>query len=76
MMRTMLNPTLGLPRCLGLWAETKRRSEKPWPKNERSKYFASSLPTNTLIAVSRLAHPDMLVEIEAEAIVTPVDFEI
>src|SRR6478735_3491926 len=22
----------GLPRCLGLWAETKRRSEKPWPK--------------------------------------------
>jgi hypothetical protein len=24
-----------LPRCLGLRAETKRRSEKPWPKSER-----------------------------------------
>jgi hypothetical protein len=35
MMRVMLNFTLGLPRCLGLWAETKRRSEKPWPKSER-----------------------------------------
>src|SRR4249919_1925711 len=35
MMRAMVNPTLGLPRCLGLWAETKRRSEKPWPKSER-----------------------------------------
>jgi enamine deaminase RidA (YjgF/YER057c/UK114 family) len=38
---------------------------------ERYKYFTSSLPTNTLLAVSRLAHPDMLVEIEAEAIVEP-----
>jgi 2-iminobutanoate/2-iminopropanoate deaminase len=38
---------------------------------ERYKYFASSLPTNTLIAVSRLTHPDMLVEIEAESIVDP-----
>src|SRR6202030_801987 len=28
-------PTLGLPRCLRLRAETKRRSEKPWPKSER-----------------------------------------
>jgi enamine deaminase RidA (YjgF/YER057c/UK114 family) len=36
---------------------------------ERYKYFNNSLPTNTLLAVSRLAHPDMLVEIEAEAIV-------
>jgi 2-iminobutanoate/2-iminopropanoate deaminase len=39
--------------------------------DERYKYFKSSLPTNTLLAVSRLAHPDMLVEIEAEAIVDP-----
>lgn len=38
---------------------------------ERYKYFNNALPTNTLLAVSRLAHPDMLVEIEAEAIVTP-----
>src|ERR1700730_675470 len=35
MMRAMVNPTLGLPQCLGLWAETKRRSEKPWSKSER-----------------------------------------
>jgi enamine deaminase RidA (YjgF/YER057c/UK114 family) len=39
--------------------------------DERYKYFSNALPTNTLIAVSRLAHPDMLVEIEAEAIVAP-----
>ena len=39
--------------------------------DERYKYFSKALPTNTLLAVSRLAHPDMLVEIEAEAIVSP-----
>jgi enamine deaminase RidA (YjgF/YER057c/UK114 family) len=39
--------------------------------DERYKYFSRALPTNTLLAVSRLAHPDMLVEIEAEAIVDP-----
>lgn len=39
--------------------------------DERYKYFSNRLPTNTLLAVSRLAHPDMLVEIEAEAIVSP-----
>jgi enamine deaminase RidA (YjgF/YER057c/UK114 family) len=39
--------------------------------DERYKYFSGSLPTNTLLAVSRLAHPDMLVEIEAEAVVSP-----
>ena len=39
--------------------------------DERYKYFTGNLPTNTLLAVSRLAHPDMLVEIEAEAIVAP-----
>jgi enamine deaminase RidA (YjgF/YER057c/UK114 family) len=39
--------------------------------DERYKYFSGALPTNTLIGVTRLAHPDMLVEIEAEAIVSP-----
>lgn len=38
---------------------------------ERYKYFNNSLPANTLLAVKRLAHPDMLIEIEAEAIVDP-----
>ena len=38
---------------------------------ERYKYFSNRLPTNTLLQVSRLAHPDMLIEIEAEAIVSP-----
>lgn len=39
--------------------------------DERYKYFTGQLPTNTLIAISRLAHPEMLVEIEAEAILVP-----
>jgi enamine deaminase RidA (YjgF/YER057c/UK114 family) len=39
--------------------------------DERYKYFEKSLPTNTLIAVNRLAHPDMLIEIEVEAVVEP-----
>lgn len=39
--------------------------------DERYKYFTGSLPTNTLLGITRLAHPDMLVEIEAEAIVDP-----
>jgi len=39
--------------------------------DERYKYFRTSLPTNTLLGISRLAHPDMLIEIEAEAIVDP-----
>lgn len=39
--------------------------------DERYRHFSNALPTNTLIAVSRLAHPDMLIEIEAEAIVEP-----
>lgn len=38
---------------------------------ERYRYFNNALPTNTLIAISRLAHPDMLIEIEAEAIIEP-----
>ncbi len=39
--------------------------------DERYKLFNNLLPTNTLLGVSRLAHPDMLVEIEAEAIIEP-----
>ncbi len=39
--------------------------------DERYKIFNNLLPTNTLLGVSRLAHPGMLVEIEAEAIVDP-----
>lgn len=39
--------------------------------DERYKYFTNSLPTNTLLEISKLAHSDMLVEIEAEAIVEP-----
>jgi enamine deaminase RidA (YjgF/YER057c/UK114 family) len=40
--------------------------------DERYKYFTGSLPTNTLLGITRLAHSDMLVEVEAEAIVEPV----
>jgi enamine deaminase RidA (YjgF/YER057c/UK114 family) len=39
--------------------------------DERYKLFTNALPTNTLLAVSRLAHPDMQFELEAEAIVAP-----
>jgi enamine deaminase RidA (YjgF/YER057c/UK114 family) len=39
--------------------------------DERYKFFRNALPTNTLLQVSRLAHADMLIEIEAEAIVDP-----
>ena len=39
--------------------------------DERYKVFNNLLPTNTLLGVSRLAHPDMVVEIEAEAIIDP-----
>jgi enamine deaminase RidA (YjgF/YER057c/UK114 family) len=37
--------------------------------DERFKYFKGPLPTSTLIGVACLAMPDMLVEIEAEAII-------
>jgi enamine deaminase RidA (YjgF/YER057c/UK114 family) len=33
-------------------------------------YFADVRPTNTTVEVSRLAHPDMLIEIEATAVLT------
>jgi len=39
--------------------------------DERFKYFTDPLPANTLIGVARLALPDMLVEIEVEAIIEP-----
>ncbi len=39
--------------------------------DERFKYFTSTLPTSTLLGVSRLGNPDFLVEIEAEAIIEP-----
>ena len=37
--------------------------------DERFKYFKPPLPTSTLIGVARLAMPEMLVEIECEAII-------
>jgi 2-aminomuconate deaminase len=40
--------------------------------DERWKYFTKDLPTSTLIGVSELAHPDMLVEIECMAVI-PTD---
>jgi len=39
--------------------------------DERSKYFTDPLPTSTLVGVAALAMPDMLVEIEVEAIIEP-----
>ena len=35
----------------------------------RNRYFAADPPTSTLVAVSQLAHPDWLIEIEAVAAV-------
>ncbi len=35
----------------------------------RDSYFPSDYPTNTLVGITRLAHPDFLVEIEAMAII-------
>ncbi len=35
--------------------------------------FRDAPPTTTMVEVSRLIHPDMLVEIEADAVVRPVD---
>jgi enamine deaminase RidA (YjgF/YER057c/UK114 family) len=40
--------------------------------DERAKYFKSDLPTSALIGVKRLAHPDLMIEIEAMAVV-PAD---
>jgi len=35
----------------------------------RAEYFGNAMPTSTTVEVRRLAHPDMLVEIEAIAVV-------
>ena len=43
--------------------------------DERFKYFNKDLPTSTLIGVVRLAHPDLMVEIEAMAVIPSDRFE-
>ena len=40
--------------------------------DERFKYFKSDLPTSALIGVKRLADPDLMIEIEAMAVI-PTD---
>ena len=40
--------------------------------DERFKYFTRDLPTSALIGVKRLAHPDLMIEIEAMAVI-PTD---
>ncbi|MBI2360499.1 MAG: RidA family protein [Deltaproteobacteria bacterium] len=40
--------------------------------DERFKYFKRDLPTSALIGVKRLAHPDLMIEIEAMAVI-PAD---
>jgi len=37
--------------------------------DERFKYFRRDLPTSALIGVARLSHPDLMVEIEAMAVI-------
>lgn len=39
--------------------------------DERSNFFKAPLPTSTLLGINRLAMPDMLVEMEAEAVIDP-----
>lgn len=38
---------------------------------ERFKFFRNSRPASTLIEISRLGHPDAMIEIECEAIIEP-----
>ena len=40
--------------------------------DERFKYFKRDLPTSALIGVKRLAHPDLMIEIECMAVI-PTD---
>jgi enamine deaminase RidA (YjgF/YER057c/UK114 family) len=40
--------------------------------DERLKYFRKDLPTSALVGVVRLAHPDLMIEIEAMAVI-PTD---
>ena len=37
--------------------------------DERLKYFKKDLPTSALVGVVRLAHPDLMIEIEAMAVI-------
>jgi enamine deaminase RidA (YjgF/YER057c/UK114 family) len=39
--------------------------------DERFKYFKEPLPTSTLMGISNFAMPDLLLEIESEAIIEP-----
>jgi enamine deaminase RidA (YjgF/YER057c/UK114 family) len=39
--------------------------------DERFRFFRNTRPASTLIEISRLGHPDALVEIECEAIIEP-----
>jgi 2-iminobutanoate/2-iminopropanoate deaminase len=43
--------------------------------DERSKYFKSDLPTSALIGVVRLAHPDLMVELEVMAVIPTERFK-
>jgi enamine deaminase RidA (YjgF/YER057c/UK114 family) len=38
---------------------------------ERFKFFKNNRPASTLIEISRLGHPDAMIEIECEAIIEP-----
>src|ERR1700730_8178591 len=58
MMRAMVNPHIGLPRCLGLWAETEPRSEKPWPKSEGCPQVPDRLEADCPSCCSRKCKPD------------------
>jgi enamine deaminase RidA (YjgF/YER057c/UK114 family) len=44
-------------------------------RDERYKYFQTDLPTSALIGVKRLAHPDLMVEIECMAVIPPERFK-
>ena len=43
--------------------------------DERAKYFTSDLPTSALIGVVRLAHPDLMVELEVMAVIPTERFK-
>ena len=43
--------------------------------DERAKYFKSDLPTSALIGVVRLAHPDLMVELEVMAVIPTERFK-
>jgi len=45
---------------IGQWEEIGRA---------HARYFSTILPATTMVEISRLIHPDMLVEIEADAVV-------